>query len=183
MHGLWNMIAKSMSSLILLYFLKHWKQSCIGKNLVESLLYKCNFICSQVQWISLHWISSAVHLSSIFPGGSSSMAAFFGWCVSLALSPSVNALSSQNGFTPHVLRDGGCSPFYPLFNGKICASDISKNWASAIEDGLCRRMNRWMSERKRKKARGKDWLCWWWSNPLWLLLWVWMEPAMLQAPP
>lgn len=27
-----------------------WQQSCIGKNLVETEMFKCNFICSQVQW-------------------------------------------------------------------------------------------------------------------------------------
>ncbi|MEQ2249818.1 hypothetical protein ILYODFUR_033344 [Ilyodon furcidens] len=35
--------------------------------------------------------------------------------VSFSLFPPVNAMPSKNGLTPHVLRDGGCFHFYPLF--------------------------------------------------------------------
>jgi len=117
---------------------------------LQNVVFKCNFICSQVVWKSLHLKSLLQLTSPLFPGGSSSLAAFFGvMCLTLPL-PSVNALSSNNGFTTHVLRDGGCFPFYPLFNGKICASDILTthecDWGWRVEKSES------MSERTEREA-------------------------------
>jgi len=151
MHGLWNMIAKAWAASFYYTFwnietILHWKES----GWIVTVQVQLYLQSSSMDKPSLNLFCSSPLFH--FPGRKLLYGSIL-WvmCITRPLPVCKCSLSSQNGFTPHVLRDGGCSPFYPLFNGKICASDISKNWASAIEDGLCRRMNRWMSERKRKK--------------------------------
>ncbi len=62
--------------------------------------------------------------------------------------PPVNAMPSKNGFTPHVLRDGGCFHFYPLLNGKNCATDILRTdecdwgWLVAKSEAMSERTER-----------------------------------------
>lgn len=57
-------------------------------------------------------------------------------------------MPSKNGFTPHVLRDGGCFHFYPLLNGKNCATDILRTdecvcgWLVAKSEAMSERTER-----------------------------------------
>lgn len=78
--------------------------------------FKCNFICSQVLWKSLHWNLFCSSPLFHFPATKLLFGSILGVIpVSFSLFPPVNAMPSKNGLTPHVLRDGGCFHFYPLF--------------------------------------------------------------------
>lgn len=89
----------------------HWEES--GWNL--NVFFKCNFICSQVLWKSLHWNLFCSSPLFHFPVRKLLFGSILGVIsVSFSLFPPVNAMPSKNGFTPHVLRDGGCFHFYPL---------------------------------------------------------------------
>lgn len=114
--------------------------------------FKCNFICSQVMWKKAFIeISSAVDLSSISLWGSS---------VSFSLFPPVNAMPSNNGFTPHVLRDGGCFHFYPHLKRKKKWKELRnwhfKNWWVRLRMACD---EEWRDEWANGDARETDWLC------------------------
>lgn len=128
-------------------------------------------------------ISSAVHLSSIFLWRSSSLAAFLGWY--RYHSPStqpVNAMPSNNGFTPHVLRDGGCFSLFIhfLFKWKELRHFFLRTDECDWGIGLCRRVKRWVSERRRVERTG----CAMKDPPILTAFWVceW-KLQMQQAPP
>lgn len=101
----------------------------LGRIWLKPTCFKCNLICSQVLWKSLHWNLFCSSPLFHFPVRKLLFGSILGVIsVSFFLFPPVNAMSSPTGFTPHVLRDGGCFHFYPLLNGKNCATDIFKNW-------------------------------------------------------
>lgn len=133
----------------------HWKES--GWNLnVFFFFFKCNFICSQVLWKSLHWNLFCSSPLFHFPATKLLFGSILGVIpVSFSLFPPVNAMPSKNGLTPHVLRDGGCFHFYPLFlreqkkkNGENCATDILRTdecdwgWLVARSEAMSERTER-----------------------------------------
>lgn len=153
----------------------HWEES--GWNFK---CFKCNFICSQVLWKSLHWNLFCSSPLFHFPVRKLLFGSILGVIsVSFSLFPPVNAMPSQNGFTRHVLRDGGCFHFYPLLNGKNCATDILRTdecdwgWLVAKNEAVSERTERRV---KRTGCAVKEpnltafWVCEW-------------KLQMLRAPP
>lgn len=106
----------------------HWKES--GWNLNVSIYFfsssvSATFFAVKFCGKAFTEISSAVHLSSISP-----TKLLFGSILgvkSFSLLPPVNAKPSKNGLTTHVLRDGGCFHFYPLFKQKKKWREL-RNW-------------------------------------------------------
>ncbi len=121
----------------------------LGRIWLKPKCFKCNFICSQVLWKSLHWNLFCSSPLFHFPVRKLLFGSILGVIsVSFSLFPPVNAMPSKNGFTPHVLRDGGCFHFYPLLNGKNCATDILRTdecdwgWLVAKSEAMSERTER-----------------------------------------
>lgn len=103
----------------------HWEESGWNLNVLSA-----TFFCSQVLWKSLHWNLFCSSPLFHFPARKLLFGSILGLIsVSLSLFPPVSAMPSKNGFTPHVLRDGGCFHFYPLFlKWKELRNWHFKNW-------------------------------------------------------
>lgn len=131
-------------------FLTNFKGNhALGRIWLKPNCFKCNFICSQVLWKSLHWNLFCSSPLFHFPARKLLFGSILGVIsVSFSLFPPVNAMPSKIGFTPHVLRDGGCFHFYPLLNGKNSATDILRTdecdwgWLVAKSEAMSERTER-----------------------------------------
>lgn len=153
----------------------------LGRIWLKPNCFKCNFICSQVLWKSLHWNLFCSSPLFHFPARKLLFGSILGVIsVSFSLFPPVNAMPSKIGFTQHVLRDGGCFHFYPLLNGKNCTTDILRT--DECDWGWLVAKSEAMSERTERDAWNG--LVVQWKSPSWLLFWVceW-KLQMLRTPP
>lgn len=138
----------------------------LGRIWLKHKCFKCNFICSQVLWKSLHWNLFCSSPLFHFPARKLLFGSILGVIsVSFSLFPPVNAMPSKNGFTPHVLRDGGCFHFYPLLHGKNSATDILRT--DECDWGWLVAKSEAMSERTERDAWNG--LVVQWKSPSWLL--------------
>lgn len=134
----------------LLKAILHWEESGWNLNVLSATLFAVKFWEKK----SLDWKSLLQFTSLPFPCQEAPLWQHsWGDIAFIVPLPSVNAMPSQNGLTPHVLKDGGCFHFYPLVFKKRewrenCAADWHFKNLSAIADGLWRDMERWVSERR-----------------------------------
>lgn len=130
----------------------------LGRIWLKPKCFKCNFICSHVLWKSLHWNLFCSSPLFHFPVRKLLFGSILGVIsVSFSLFPPVNAMPSKNGFTPHVLRDGGCFHFYPLFKKwKELRNWHFKNWWVRLRMACG---EEWSGEWANGETRETDWLC------------------------
>lgn len=136
-----------------------WQQSCIGKNLVETEMFKCNFICSQVQWKKSSLQSLLQFTSLPFSReeaplwqhslGDVSITLPLPICKCFAIKQRLHSACSKRRWVIH---------FYPLFNGKNCATDIKNSWVRLRMACGEEWIDEW-ANRERKRKRETDWLC------------------------
>jgi len=188
MHALWN-VTFGHSENAWIMFVGHCHPTVIYLecNLaLERIWLKRKCLSATLFAVKFHGkaftkISSAVHLSSIFLGGSYSLAALLWWYqYHNSLFPSVNAMPSNNGFTPHVLKRRWVFSFLSTFKWKELRNWHFKNWWVRLRMACDEEWSdEWANGERRVQ---KDWLCDERAqfDCFWVCEW---KLRMLQAPP